>query len=392
MDLMQAAKTIQWLDDERRKDKQELVSLQERLAAITNENTALSRKLQQFETSLATTNASIQRLTKVDEAINNYRKEVARQLEELEQRRIEAGREEEKLRKLERDGANKSLAELRKAIEPIPALDRDLQARKEEETRVARLLAELQKRVGEFNKYVDERNRSVTLVEEGRRQDAKRITDLQGEVTELRKRQDDNRGKLEVLEDIVRRTDMRIAEVTLAENERRSAQAQWIDGQAILQAERDRAWAELKERTENGLEKLSDYAHRVEQYAEGNREIRRAADEYRHVAEIIERRIAEAAEIQRLNEERLRQDWAAFVADEQKRWATHMLLRDEQWREHDRLSARQAERVEALAQQVAALQDLLRQSQGAEAERMKKILALARDMAADYEQHFAKVK
>ena len=49
MDIEQAAKTIQWLDDERRKDKQELTALQERLAAVTGENASLTRRLQQLE-------------------------------------------------------------------------------------------------------------------------------------------------------------------------------------------------------------------------------------------------------------------------------------------------------------------------------------------------------
>jgi len=54
MDLDQLAKTVQWLDDERRKDKQDIAALQERLAALASEAAGLSRKQQQLESDAAT--------------------------------------------------------------------------------------------------------------------------------------------------------------------------------------------------------------------------------------------------------------------------------------------------------------------------------------------------
>ena len=392
MDLEQLRKTVQWLDDERRKDKQELATLQERLIALGAENTGLARKLQQVEADLAATNAQLQRTTKMDELLDGYRKEMTRHLEDLEQRRLEADRENERLRKLEREGINKSLAGLSKTSEMLPRLERELLGRKEEESRTSRLLNELQLRTNEFNKLVDERNRSVVVLEEGRRQDTKRIAELQTETSELRRRSDDVRGKLDVLEDLARRAELRLTELAMTDNERRAAQAQWIDAQSIVQAERDRAWVELRSKMEAALESSADYVHRVDQYAETFRDIRRAADEYRQNIELIERRVAESAEIHRLSEERFRQEWAAFLADDQKRWSTHLLLRDEQWREHDRLNNKQVERNDTLEDQIAELQDIARHMQTVDATRMQMLLNLVREMVAEHEQQFAKVR
>lgn len=392
MDLEQLRKTVQWLDDERRKDKQELATLQERLTSLSTENVGLTRKLHQIETDLASTNAQIQRTTKMDELLDGYRKEITRQLEDSEQRRLEADRENERLRKLEREGLNKSLAGLNKSVETLPRVERELLGRKEEEARTSRLISELQLRTNEFNKLVDDRNRVVAVLEEGRRQDTKRIAELQTETSELRRRSDDVRGKLEVLEDLSRRADLRLTELAMTDNERRVAQAQWIDAQSIVQAERDRAWVEMKAKMEAALESGEDYAHRVDQYAETFRDVRRAADEYKQNIELIERRVAESAEIHRLAEERFRQEWAAFLADDQKRWSTHLLLRDEQWREHDRLSAKQVERVDTLEDQIAELQEITRHMQTVDATRMQMILNVVREMVAEHEQQFAKVR
>lgn len=392
MDLDQLAKTVQWLDDERRKDKQEIAALQERLAALATDNGGLTRRLQQLESDLAASTAVLQRLAKIDEILDGYRKEMTRQLDELEQRRAEAGREDERLRKVEREGLNKSFSELRKGLENVARLERESQARKEEENRISRLVAELQNKVTEFNRFVDERARSAAVLDEGRRQDAKRITDLQTEFSELRRRVDENRGKLQVVEDVARRTEVRAGELVVAEAERRSLQTQWTETQALVQAERDRAWNELRDKTEASLKTFDEYGHRVEQYAETNREIKRAADELKQTSELLERRLTEAGEMQRLAEERFRQEWAAFLADDQKRWTTHMLLRDEQWREHDRLGAKEQERLDNLDEQMSEALDTLRHMQAVDANRLQSLLTLLREMMAEYDQDFTKVR
>ena len=389
MDLDQLAKTVGWLDDERRKDKQEIAALQTRLTAAAADNTTLARRLQQIESDLTAYTAQLQKTTKVDVILDSYRKEMTRQLEELEQRRLEAGKEDERLRKLERGGINKSLAELRKSMEVVPGLLREPDARKETENRLIRSVAELQLKVTEFNKYLDDRGRSLTIIEEGRRQDTKRILDLQAEQADVRKRQDEARGKLEIVEDLSRRTDMKLGEVFLAENERRTAQAQWLEIQAGAQMERDRAWTEMKAKMEAALEGLEGYVHRVEQYDDTNREVKRATEGFKQTVELIERRINESTEIQRLAEERFRQDWAAFLADNQKHWATHLLLREEQWREHDRLNAKLSERVEALEAELIQVQAMLQHWQALDANRLQLLDKTLREIMAEYEQDMA---
>lgn len=392
MDRDQLAKTVQWLDDERRKDKQEIAALQERLAALGTETTGVSRKQQQLESDLAALSAILQRLSKMDEILDGYRKEMTRQLEELEQRRVEAEREADRLRKVEREGLNKSLADLRKGVEQTAKLERESQARKEEENRMSRLVAELQNKVTEFNRYLDERGRVVAVLEEGRRQDAKRIADLQTELSDLRKRVDEHRGKLDIVEGVARRTETRAGELMLAETERRSLQTQWVETQSLAQAERERAWGELRDKTEATLKSLEESSRRVDQYAETNREVRRSADEIKQTSELLERRITEATEMQRLAEERFRQEWAAFLADDQKRWTTHMLLRDEQWREHDRLTAKNEERLENLEERTAEALDALHHWQSIDATRLQNLLSLVREMLAEYDQNFTKVR
>jgi len=392
MAMEQASTTIQWLDEERRKDKQEMAAMQERITALAAENADLNRKLQQLQSDVSSSTALLQRLSKMDEILDNYRKEMSRQLEDLERRRTDAEHEAERLRKVEREGINKSLIELRKGSETALKIERELQARKEEEARISRIASELQKKIADQDKYLEDRTRSLSVLEEGRRQDTKRLVDVQAEATELRKRLDESRGKVELVEDLARRTDVRLGELLVSEADRRSTQMQWQDAQALTQAERDRAWAEAQVKIEQSLKTVEEHLHQIEQYGETHREVKRTAEEFRQAVELLERRITEVTELQRLAEERFRQDWAAFMADDQKRWTTHMLLRDEQWREHDRLNLKQLERLDSLEDQIAEALTGLRQFKELDAARVQSLFRVVQEMAAEYEQAFVKVR
>ena len=63
------------------------------------------------------------------------------------------------------------------------------------------------------------------------------------------------------------------------------------------------------------------------------RAAKRSQDAYNELNQKLERRIAEISEMQRLAEDRIRQEWVAFKADEQKRWTSHSLSQEEAMRD-----------------------------------------------------------
>lgn len=393
MDNEQAAKMIRWLDEERRKDKKEIATLHERLNALQQELAAQTRRFQEVEAATAGIASLGPRFTKVEELIAQVRSEASRQIETIEQRRAESERDAEKARGVDRDATNKLLVELRKALDPLPGkLEQEIHVRKEEENRISRLVLELQQKVLEFGKQEDDRMRALAASEEGRKHENKRIAELQVEVGELRRRLDENRGRNEITEDLVRRNDGRITEVVAAETERRSQQIAWMEQQAVMSANRDRRWTEWEARFAALQAQAEEFGRRMEMYAEAYRSMRNLPEEVQVTIERLERRIAETGELQRLAEERLRQEYAAFLADDQKRWATHMLLRDEQWREHDRLEQKSADRLAALEEEIAEVQDSVRVIQDVDANRLTGLMTLVREWVTEQEQPFTRVK
>jgi uncharacterized coiled-coil DUF342 family protein len=392
MDTDQLRKTVEWLDEERRKDKAEIAALQERVTGARAEIDAYTTRVQRLESELSATSAVLQKITRFGEMLDQLRLELTRQIATIEQRRGEADREAERIRQIERDGVSRAIADLRKPIEIIPKLEQDLNARKEEEKRVSKALTEMQKRVTDVSKRDDEYTRAVALLEEARRTDSKRIVELQADAPELRKRVDEFKGKLEVLEEIVRRNEVRITEVVAAEGERRAAQSSWMEQQSITLANYDRWMGEFKERADAVFRNSSDYEERMRDYAETHRGMKQALDEHKHYLEIMERRAGELGEIQRLSEERFRQEWNTFLADEQKRWTTHLLLRDEQWREHDRNYEKIVDRLSALEDEGGTLDDQLRAVREVDSARLQAMANLLREWLAEYDQTFVKVR
>ena len=392
MDIDQLAKTTDWLDKERQKDQKRITELTERINALASENNALTQRLKSMESDLTKALTLAGRVGMVDNLVSQARVDVSKQIESLELRRAESERELERLRQVEREGLNRSLADMKKSLDTLSRLDQDNIARKEEERRMNKVLLDIQPKLEDISRRDEERSRGMSAIEETRRQDARRTMDAQTELSELRKLSDEHKAKFEILEDLVRRNDARLGEMLALENDRRMTQSAWMESQALSGAERDRAWGELKQRADELLREFDEFSRRMELYGETHRKMKQTLDDYHTNVERIDRRINEGAEIQRLNDDRFKQEWNAFLADEQKRWTTHMLLRDEQWREHDRQNQKELDRADSVEEQARSALEAARRLQERDAARLHALAALLRESLAEYEQKLTKAR
>ena len=392
MDIDQLAKTTDWLDKERQKDQKRITELTERINALASENNALTQRLKGMESDLTKALTLAGRVGMVDNLVSQARVDVSKQIESLELRRAESERELERLRQVEREGLNRSLADMKKSLDTLSRLDQDNIARKEEERRINKVLLDIQPKLEDISRRDEERSRGMSAIDETRRQDARRTMDAQTELSELRKLSDEHKAKFEILEDLVRRNDARLGEMLALENDRRMTQGAWMESQAVSGAERDRAWGELKQRADELLREFDEFSRRMELYGETHRKMKQTLDDYHTNVERIDRRINEGAEIQRLNDDRFKQEWNAFLADEQKRWTTHMLLRDEQWRDHDRQAGKLMDRVTAIEERIAEAAGAVRSLQAIDQSRLQVLFQLIREGLAEYDQTMTKVR
>ncbi len=390
MDLEQLQKRIEWLEGERRKDKAIIDTLEQRLANLEAGLPDVQGKVKELEGELARLSTLGSRFDQLDAAILQMRSEFTRTIENIERLRAEYNRDMEKVRQDDLDTFNRAIGELRKNIEILPELRKNLQARVEEDFRLSRMIEGLEVKLVESRRSEEEYRRAQKLIEEAQRQETKRMTDLQGEVSAIRKRLEELRGKVELLADGSRKLETRLTEIQTAEVERRQAQTAFIDKVNMMQVERERIWKDWQSRFE-AIERLAQGLDSQAQALDTtHRAVKRAQEAFEAITQKFERRINEITEMQRLTEERFRQEWMTFRADDQKRWTNYTLVQEEQLRENARQNERIQDQLTALQDALQDINDTLHNITLETQKRLQTLLALTHQWMEEYDRTFGR--
>jgi chromosome segregation ATPase len=392
MEVEQIIKQVDWLDEERRKDKTRLGALEERLTAMEGNVPPLAHQIKELDGELTRLSTLLARIDNFEEGLRQQRVETKQNFEEVERTYRKQLDENEKVRRLEMRGLEASLVELRKELEPIPELRRNLKARVDEESRLGKLIDEVRNRIESVRRSEEEYTRTYRLLDDGRRQDVKRLTDLQGEVAAMRKRVDENRGRIELYSNTLKKIELRLNELSAVEVERREVLDKFLENQALLQVERDRVWKDWQTRFETIEAQTADVESSLQTLDATHRAVKRSQQALEELSQKVERRINEITEIQRLAEERFRQEWVTFKADDQKRWTNYTLTFEEQKGESARQYDKLAERVTHLEDGIQELRDLMHTMNEQSEKRLQTLLAMAHDWMQSYERTVGKAR
>jgi chromosome segregation ATPase len=389
VDPEQIDKRLAWLDEQRRFTAEVINRLSERLEAAESEVANQGRQAQEVSGDLARLAGLSTRIQQMDEVLNRHRQEVARLLEVSEERRTEKEKRLEQLRKADQEEQAKAFTRLRSELGVLDELRDWVEARREEEQRLSRSFDAFGKRVEALGKNDEDRGRMLASIEEGRKQDARRVTDLQTETSELRQRLDALHGGVDSLEDRTRRAETRVSDLAVGESERTEAQGLWEEQQALRMAEFERSWKGWERRFEEFEKRAAELDERIASYEETYRHLKQLRADLDQVIERLERRINEITEMQRLSEDRLKQDWSGFQADDQKRWSTYKLTSDEQWREHNRQQEKLAVAVRTLEEQTADLSEVLAGLTAGNQQHLAELMSMIRGWASEAEERTA---
>lgn len=386
MDLDQLQKRIQWIEDDRRKERDSLALMENRLNVLDGNITAFSQQIKELSSELTRLSALATRMDQYDQALLQSRLETKKSIEELDKDIKQRFEETDKIRRTETKSIDSNITDIRKQLELLAKLDKGIQARIEDDTRLRRSIDELRSRVEEVRLGEEEYTRTNRLLEDGRRQDSKRIVELQGEVSALRKRADDQRGQTELINTNLRKVDTRVNELVAVEAERRDMVTTFLDKQNLNQVERDRVWKEWQMRFENIERQTADVESQFVQLDSTHREVKRAQSSLEELTQKVDRRITEITEVQRLTEDRFRQEWVTFKADDQKRWTNYTLTQEEQRGEANRQFEKLAERATQIEDRLQEVQDLLEQANSEAEKRLQSLLTITHEWVTSFEQ------
>jgi len=392
MELDQIVKRLDWLDEEHRKDKHALSALEERLASLDGNLKSLVQQVKEKSGEISRLTITAARVEQFGDILSKNRLEINHFIEDLEKQREEKQLEQNKQYQAEFSSIHKTLTNLRKIKEAIAGINNALKVRVDEEARLTRSISEIKSKVEATVRASEEVQHAQTMVEESRRQDAKRVTDLQGEIRSTRKRIEEVRGMSDLFNDSIRRIETRLTELLASEAERRQSQTAFIEQQFRLQVERDRTWKEWEGRFDNLAKQTESIETQLQELDAAQRAIKRAREAYEEMTQKFERRINEITEMQRLSEDRFRQEWVTFKSNDQKRWTNYTLSQEEQQRDANTGVEKLIVRVTALEDLTQTQQDVLHQTKDAYEQYFHGLLAQIHELLTAYDRILGKPK
>ena len=350
MDVGQLTQMTTWLDEEHRRDKAELIRLQQRIESQEGELQDQSRLIKDLEGRVVSMQAQLLKFTQLETALEQLKGEVVQMFGHADERRQQETRESERVRAIERDNVSRALNEIRRDLQRLPRLDEELGLRKAEQNRISESLLNVQQEVTTLTQEVDNNLRSIPFLEEGRQQDAKRIARLQQESLEALKRTEQHGSRLHMIEDVMQRQERDTGEVKELFSRLRVAQREFVEGQLLETEQIKRQMAEWTEVLEVHIKKIEDFAVRQREFTEAFREDRLVVANVERFQEQIRREQTQVAELQRLGEDRQKRQLEEWQEEDEKRWRRELLRWDHQWAEQGKRNQQMADRfIEAEA-------------------------------------------
>jgi len=386
MEQEQLKKQLDWFEKERREDKQTIASLQKRLAELEGQIERTNNFTQELDSDITKLRVKLTRIDGFDEALSVHRSEVNKEL----------GAQEKKIKSREKYARTKNdeeIAKLKKDLEEfsgkltvLPGLRDSIEINKAEDSRQNKLFDALEVAIRENKEAHLNLIQKVRLLEETQAPVDQRIADIRGEISALRKRIDEQRAQYEMVGETFKKIDNRVNELLVSEDERREKQRSFIEEVSRRELDVEKAFSEWTKRFDTIEERAETLTTALQSYSEIERSLRKAQGEFDAITEQISRRIHEITEIQRLGEERFRQEWTTFKSDDQKRWVNYTLSQEEQTKETGRKFERLNDRTTTLEELLQDLQDAVQQSNEQIETLLNNLLGVFRDWVANNER------
>ena len=375
MDLTQLSQMVAWLDEEHRRDREEIARLDQRLQTMVVENQEQARRIQDLEGRLANTQAQLTRFTQIEQALQQLKNEVVVMLEKHADARLQSERESERARLSDREAISRSVSEIRKELPRFGRIEEDLVGLRAEDQRLGDVVLALRQSLSNVSKDLDERTRTLPYMVEQRSQDNKRIAQIQVENVELLKRTDAIASKLPLYEERIQRVDRDLQRIQPIPDQIRREQQAFIEAQRVADVDRVRQMTAWEAEFGQQRELIEKQVVRIREFAAQYEAAGRALKALEEFQTALVRDQKQVSELQRLAEERQRKELAEWQAENEQRWKKELLRWDynqqEQQKATQKLTDRfpPGERVAALLQREVEALWKLQENLGAQQSR-----------------------
>ncbi len=388
MELAQTRQTVLWLEQERRKDKETIALLQQRVDQLTVLLDQAREQIRQLTDALTVIQAQAARPAQIEPVLTRLREEMMavldRRLGELERQ----FRESQTALQLQINDLQRSVQALQEFKPRLERVEQELASRRTEQDRLFQQLQIQSRRIEEIGRALEETRPRLTYLEEQARQTAKRVADVEQGQVDHRKRIEELSQRFPSLEEELRKPLRRLESIEI----RLEELGEHMEALRLADLQHGQAFRRLEQHVEEHLARIEDYHAALHQLQDLARESRQALEELRTLRESWEHRLKEMGELLRLSEARLKQEWEEWQAAQEKRFHQLNLLREERWAEHTREHRDLEGRVEHLERQWPRLEQILRGLLEEQEEWARHLRDGARSWSQNHEQRMKRLE
>ena len=367
-------KQLDWLDQERRKNGRKLAELEQKIELQNRDIVSRDRRIKLLEEQNAKLSSQISRIPQVDVQLTQFKDEIVQLIEQYDQRRVQAEADLEALSRVEHESNVREIADIRKELPAISRLQREMELRQAEETRLANLIGEQQNKLSKASNRVDSWENSFTFLEEKEKQNSRNLNELQTQMVEISKRWSPLEDRLDVLSSNLGKLDINVRTAVDAQQEIRESTKGWMEQIQIGEYERN-------QRLESWRQDLDDHAKTIEQFS---REWITFSDQYKEAKMAvqtlapwqsqIEQQQRDTGELLRVETHRLQSQWDNFRLENDKKWKSFEVEMEQRWGAINRQLRQIGEQIillEEAIKQVNQDKDTLWRVQTAQADALK---------------------
>lgn len=390
MEMDEILKKIEFLDAERRKDKKLIADLQEQISALQDVINTQKREINHFGSEIKKTTANLVRYEEYEETLSNAKVDLMKLINETDKKITSLDKKTTSHRKEDLDTFNLRLLELQNELKSVNEIKKEIQAKLDNDYLINQRIEDLARLLPDLQSKDSELSHAIKLVENSNRSESKRVSDLTIDLTTMRKSIDDERTTVDSQREHLRKLEGQINDLVNREKLRQQEQIAFIETQSRQAIDRENFFKDLQEKMAQIQLVGANAQTRLLELQEASRLYKRSQTEFEEINQRLDRRLNELAEMNRLMEDRFKQEWTAFKADDQKRWTNYSLSREESAREGDREMLKFTDRITSLEDTAQNLLDLVHMINDETEKRIKGLLAMANENLGSFERSIGK--
>lgn len=311
---------LSWLDEERRKANRRLTELDQKLDMQSREIESRDARIKKLEEQLAVARSRLNATDDMDVQIKQLRKELIGMLERVDQKHVASAGEIDRLRTVERQVTSRELSEIRKELPAITRLQDQIDQRKTDTTRLQQQLSVIQSTFGQVDTRFDKLASAITYTEEIARQLQRQTSKLEASQLELGQRLEQNKDKISSVNLSVGRIEASVQDAARGQVDGQRQIREWLEQARTADYDRTQrvsTWQVEFEQYKQDMQKFHQDYLRMADQANDARVLVQSLEQWRKQIELHQR---EESELNRVEGQRIRQQWEHFRSENEKFW------------------------------------------------------------------------